>query len=221
MKRNIVALAWFVSAAQCGGLSDFRDGDAAVGQADRGDGAVDGGMNGGHAAVQGAAGGQTFSPHGAIGLINHLQTSDPSVPNLVTLAIPANFDLTCEQFKQDGMMNITHPNEAVLVIYVLQAGSSPLVPGAYPVASPSTDAGAMTASGFYSVTDSKCSRTFQESFTAGSVMVTAVDTVSITGTFHLTFSNGDDLDGQFFAPLCYTFGPEPGGIVPRSPTCVH
>jgi hypothetical protein len=172
------------------------------------------------AEVRGTAGGQAFASHGAIG-VSTQAASDPSVPNFVTIGIPANLDLTCAQEKQNTSMNIDQPSRSILA-FGLSAGGTPLVTGTYIVASnDGGDAGGMTASGAYTATDANCGRVFQEMVTGGSVTVTAVDRTAISGSFELSFPSGDQLDGQFDAPLCYVYVRGYGAIVSPPPTCSH
>ena len=220
MKRNLATLAWIFWAVHCGGSTPLAESGAPDATADVEHDALNVGMDEGDADVQGTANGQTFSSREAMGVVNHLQTSDSSVPNAITIAVPANFNSTCDQFKQDILKNATHPNQAVLTIDVVAAGAGPLTSGIYTVANAPADAGAMTAIGLFSVTDSNCSRTSEASATAGSVTVTAVDAASIAGMFHLSFQNGDDLAGEFFAPLCYVFVPQTG-IAPPPAICAR
>jgi hypothetical protein len=229
MKVELLTIAWTSCAASCGGAKALApadaSNDAAVSMSDvmvtaTLDGAITDGSYGGGAEVRGTAGGQAFASHGAIG-VSTQAPSDPSVPNLVTIGIPANFDLTCAQEKQSSSMNIARPSHSLLA-FSLSAGGTPLVAGTYIAASNSAgDAGAMTASGAYTVTDANCSRVFQEMVTGGSVTVTAVDSTAISGSFELSFPNGDQLTGQFDAPLCYVFVRGFGAIVPPPPTCLH
>ena len=219
MNRNVATLPWIFWAVHCGGSTPLAESGAPDAAVDVGHDALSVGMDEGDADVQGTANGQTFSSREAMGVVNHLQTSDSSVPNLVTVAIPANFNSTCDQFKQDILKNTTHPNQAVLTIDVA-AGAAPLTPGVYAVSNAPADAGAMAATGLFSATDSNCNRTSEAAATAGSVTVTAVDAVAISGMFRLWFQNGDDLAGEFFAPFCYVFVPQTG-IAPPPAVCAR
>jgi len=118
----------------------------------------------GDAVIDGSALGQMFSRHGGIGVVNGSQAGSGEPPSLVTVTVPANFDLTCEQLSQDTRTNVTRPNEAVLVLYVSAAPAS-LVTGTYVVTAGMM--GAMTAQGYYSATDSNCTRNSEE-WAAGS-----------------------------------------------------
>ncbi len=115
-------------------------------------------------------------------------------------------------------MNTEPPNQSLLTFILSE--SAPLVAGTYYATNSVGDAGKMTVFGAYSVYDANCNRVFQESFTGGSVTLTAVDGIAISGSFELSFPSGDQLAGQFVAPLCYVFIPQVG-IVNPPPTCSH
>jgi hypothetical protein len=71
----------------------------------------------------------------------------------------------------------------------------------------------------YLSSDANCKLTVNERATAGSVTMDTADTTTVTGTFDLTFANGDHLTGQFDAPVCNVditkLGSNGGGCVGR------
>jgi hypothetical protein len=219
MKPVLVTLAWCFCAVGCGGSTASASGAVADAAVDVVDVAESDAAGRGEAAVRGTALGHAFSPHDALAFVNHPQMNS-SIPNIVTLLIPANFDETCAQAKQDTLQNAARPNTADLAIYV-SAGQDPLVVGTYVAASGTpNDAGAMTVSGNYVLTDSNCSRASEETLSGGSVTVTAVNATAISGIFDLTFPSGDRLSGEFAAPLCYVYVPQTG-LGPPPVKCLH
>jgi hypothetical protein len=90
-------------------------------------------------------------------------------------------------------------NSAALQIFVIDASGEVATVGTYPIASgaPGTDDAVAT----FVRTDGACvGRSIQAS--SGSLALTRVDAIAITGTFSLTMETGDELRGSFLAPLC-------------------
>jgi hypothetical protein len=54
----------------------------------------------------------------------------------------------------------------------------------------------------YLASDANCDKTIDEQANAGSVTLDTVGATTVTGTFDVTFVNGDRLTGQWDAPVC-------------------
>jgi hypothetical protein len=93
------------------------------------------------------------------------------------------------------------------------ASAGPLTAGTYGVPTPS-DGGSMASAAFatYDALDPTCLVTSNETTTSGSITITAVSSMQVTGTFDLTLptANGmsmptggtDHVTGSFAAPYC-------------------
>jgi hypothetical protein len=171
--------------------------------------------------VMGTLGGRPFSARGALALFN--SGFGPGIPPQVAVGMPQNFDLTCDLLKKEAVSRIEHANAAALDLFI-ETGGPPVRPGVYPV--PPPDAGAasgavaMTAMGWYQQLDGDCGAPSPETATSGSVVVSAIDRTAISGSFDLTFPNGDFATGQFSGPVCVVFEGSTGAIAPRPPVCV-
>jgi hypothetical protein len=190
----LVAAACGLWAAGCGGATLAGNGDA--GAATAGDAGVAAQLDGeGPAAIDGTAGGRPFSARGAIDEVSGESAA------FATIVIPDNVDLTCADLQQATRTGLVRANSRFLVIWLFASATS-MVPGEY-VATPSTasNTGAMSATAFYTVVDGACGAT-DEYAESGSVVLTAVDSATISGHLDLAFPNGDTLTGTFSAPVC-------------------
>ena len=113
-------------------------------------------------------------------------------------AIIGNQAGTCA-FLSTGM---TAPaNTTLLEIRVSSfSGTSPPAPGTYPVGLNSNQ----TAFGFAEVAgnDPQCVQTISQTAQSGSITLDTVGSAAVSGSFDLTFPNGDHLRGQFYGPVC-------------------
>jgi hypothetical protein len=173
---------------------------------------------GGSITVMGTLGGRPFSARGALALFN--LGFGPGIPPEVAVGMPENFDLTCDLLKKDMASRIEHANAAALDLFI-DTGGPPVRPGVYPVLRPDAGAAsgavAMTVSGWYQQLDGDCGAPSPETATSGSVVVSAIDRTAISGSFDLTFPNGDFVTGQFSAPVCVI---NEGGYDAPPPRCV-
>ena len=92
---------------------------------------------------------------------------------------------------------MARPSDAILVLATFAASpSSSVTPGTYPV----------TATGLtgalYGPNHAYCRSAASETAQSGTVTFTAIDGATISGSFDLTFQDGDHLTGTFSAPVC-------------------
>lgn len=226
MKVVLGLASCLLSTTACGGSSVTPNADqssAAGAQVDGGspiDGRVEGGsVEGGGAMTKGTLGGLPFSARGALGLFYSIY--GPGIPPVVAVVMPANFSLSCDILQAEATNNsdTAFANGAELEI-ILKTGGPALTPTTYHVLSADADGGlAMTAAASYLKVGPTCSDPSTEVTTAGIVTISAVSNATISGTFDLTFSNGDYATGKFSAPVCVV---DPfSSIQPMSRACAH
>jgi hypothetical protein len=153
--------------------------------------------------VSGSAGGQSFAVKDAVGLYN--TTSEYSG------VIITDFSGSCTLLG-GGM---TAPPSTQLLAIELIANGIGMAPGPGTYTLNKTQNVDIIAS--YLASDANCKETVNEQATAGSVTMDTVGSTTVSGTFDVTFANGDHLTGQFDAPVCNiditNLGSNSGGCV--------
>jgi hypothetical protein len=149
------------------------------------------GGGGGSAAVNGKAGGTAVDAVEAVGLVG-TQMENGTTASYAGVAI-TNIAGTCALLQRHG----NPKNAQALTMEVVGTGTS-IAPGTYAVGGQTTP----FASAAFDAQDATCTSTTNEQATSGSVVLTAVSSASIDGSFDLTFPGGDHLTGSFTAPVC-------------------
>ena len=210
MPYRALSVTVFAALCACGGSTVGPDADA--GSAANPDGGVGidrtaaadaaAGSAQGVATVASTLAGRPFSVTGALGIFT--TPFGPGLPTLVEVLLPLNYDITCDLAHRQTMTDtaISYANQAAVVIIIENAGHQ-ATPGTY--TSAAGDSGvpsALTAAATYYQDNANCDVTTTEATTSATVTVSAIDTTAISGTFDLTFPNGDHAKGQFAAPVC-------------------
>jgi hypothetical protein len=138
--------------------------------------------------VSGSAGGQSFVVRDAVGLYN---TTREYSGVFVT-----NFPASCTLLQSGS----TAPPQTQLLAIELIANGLGRAPGPGTYTLGTTQNVAFVIS--YVASDVNCNMTTNEQPTAASVILDSVDATAVTGTFDVTFANGDHLTGQFDGPVC-------------------
>jgi hypothetical protein len=172
--------------------------------------------------VQGTLGGRPFTVRNAIGLLE-----EPLFPGSVTIDLQENVDRTCDIFKtsvDSRLSAVWNANEEDLAITVYVDGMNgpPVVAGTYEVVARDSGITMMTADAIYKQRDGDCGiiDSTIERATSGRVIVSAIDSATISGSFDLAFPNGDSVAGRFSGPLCTLQIRFYGGTTPP-PVCLH
>ena len=178
----------------------------------------------GFATRRGTLAGSPFAARGAIAFRGFSKPGP--LPDRAQIGIPLNFGWTCA-FVSAGpqtsgttlpFANVSFANQELLTITVVTQdpsqpdASSSLMPGTYPIVTGDGGPETMFATADHSTLDSCCGRPTHDSATNGSVSLSDVGVATVagtfgptlSGTFDLTFSNGDRVIGDFAAPLCNT-----------------
>ena len=138
--------------------------------------------------VSGSAGGQSFAVKDAVGLYN---TAEEYSGVFIT-----DFSGSCTLL---GSGMTVPPSTQLLAIELVANGiGMPPGPGTYTLGT--TQNVEILVS--YAASDANCNETVDEQATGASVTLDTVNTTTVTGTFDVTFPNGDHLTGQFDAPVC-------------------
>ena len=196
-----VAAAWSLCVGGCEGASGEvmgdgggpEGGDACPSKVVSGYDAATSDAGAGSATVEGTVGGESWSARGAIALFP--SAPGPEVPSQIVVVIPLTFDLQCSAL-QATSENIVFSNQKELEI-ILKTGGPPLGPGTYRASG--TD---MMTVGANLLSVDGCCHGSAEAATDGSATITAANTTTVTGTFNLSFADGDHVDGQFAAGTC-------------------
>jgi hypothetical protein len=224
--RSGLALALLLSYSACegsmtpnnveGGSTIGGSTDSSAGNSDADVGTVDSGVDStaekadsslrpdaseGSAVVSGTIEGHPLSARGALGLFYK-----PPIPPQVHVVIPVSYNLTCAllQSPSEYTTPLLFANQAGLDLSlpsVVTPAGPPLTPGTYSVVADGGTA-SMTAGGTYLALDADCGSPNTVSASSGNVTISMVNTTTISGTFDLTFSDGDHLMGQFSATNC-------------------
>jgi hypothetical protein len=150
---------------------------------------TDSGKNSGptSTSVSGTAGGQSFEVMDAVGLYN---TTREYSGVFIT-----DFTGSCTLLAS-GMT--APPSTQILEIELIANGIG-MAPGPGTYAGTTKDVVILAT---YAASDANCKETVTEEATETSVTLATANATTVTGTFDVTFPNGDRLTGQFDAPVC-------------------
>jgi hypothetical protein len=138
--------------------------------------------------VSGSEGGQSFAVKDAVGLYDTTREYSG--------VIITDFSGSCTLLAS-GM---TAPPSTQLLAIELIANGIGMAPGPGTYTLGTTQNVAIVVA--YAASDANCNETVTEQATGASVTLDTVNTTTVTGTFDVTFANGDHLTGQFDAPVC-------------------
>jgi hypothetical protein len=175
MRPLLAITLWVLGAAACGSSTSGNVGKAA-------------------ATANGTTAGRPFMAEDAAGVVGTWMTQDGLVEE-VDVLIAAGFNGICGRLQQP--QNVGQASDAILALATFAASpSGSVTPGTYPV----------TATGLtgalYGPSLAYCQSAASETAQSGTVTFTAIDGATISGSFDLTFQNGDHLTGTFSAPVC-------------------
>jgi hypothetical protein len=174
MRLIVFSCAAALAVAACGGATDPLSGGG-----------------GGSSTVTGTVGGAPLATTDVVGLTGIEPNTSPAMA-YVGVAI-TNVAGTCSVLQRHG----DPPNTSYLTMIVSERGSS-VAPGKYPVNS-ATSGNVQAQVG---TSNASCQTTFNESAASGTIEFDSITGAMITGSFNLTFPNGDHLVGGFNAPVC-------------------
>jgi len=138
--------------------------------------------------VGGTVGGQSFDVKDAVGFYN---TTSQYSGLFIT-----NFTGSCTLLAG----GLTAPPSTQLLEIELIADGIATAPGSGTYTLGTTEDVLLIAT--YAASDANCNAAVTEEASAGSVTMDTANATTVTGTFDLTFPNGDHLTGQFDAPVC-------------------
>ena len=143
---------------------------------------------------------------------------DPGIEIVMTSTANACADLA---------NNVLHPNETAVAIYVTDnvngESAVPTAPGTYPIvhgSAPMDPLPPKAATLYTHIVEATCGHDGHEAVKtatadSGTVMLTAVSTDQVSGTFDVMLNTGDHITGSFDPQTCGAFGQLPSG----SPSC--
>ena len=167
------------------------------------------------AGVQGTVRGSTLDAIESLSIVD--QASSPREADLVVMV--TNQSATCDSLISDVIHNVKRASRRGLTLDIHFLGRNPS-PGTYsitpepPPAHPDALVGA-----FFGAGDAQCHERGATA-KAGSIVVTSITPGTVSGTFDLSFPEGDRLTGSFAAPRCDRFATTRPAPDAGSKTCV-
>jgi hypothetical protein len=161
-----------------------------------GDPGQPGDTSSGSATITGTVDGAPFTYSSVIAM----EETEPSTKTSFLFLVLSNRAFTCSQLQDATTRNETFANMEALMVGVYTNPGGSLLTGSFDIAGTASTQ-AVQGMAAIDTTNATCGPTTNEA-TSGTVTIGTLLATQVSGSFVADFSNGDQLEGTFAAPLC-------------------